>query len=185
MRMRRFPSAVLTNDSDPDTDPLTIDSVTQGTHGTVAINGSAVIYTPDDNFNGPDSFTYTISDGRGGTDVASVSVSVAPVNDAPVAVNDTATTPQDTPVVVSVLLNDSDVDFDALSIVSVGAAPNGLVVINGGQTVTYTPNGGYYGADSFTYTVSDGNGGTDTATVDVDVTRTNVAPVAVDECLRY
>jgi hypothetical protein len=160
---------VLSNDSDPDSDPLTIDSVTQGSNGSVVDNGDGTVtYTPDANFNGNDSFTYTINDGRGGTDTATVSVSAAAVNDAPVATDDTAATTPDTPVIVDVLANDTDVDLDTLSIHSVGAASNGTVTV-GGSTVTYTPDAGFTGTDSFDYTVSDGNGGFDTGTVTVSV----------------
>ena len=175
---------VLANDSDPDQDDvIQVDSVSHGANGSVLNNGDGtVIYTPHANFNGSDSFTYTVNDGRGGTDTATVSVAVAPVNDSPVAVDDSATTPQDTEVVIPVLANDTDVDLDPLSIQSVGTASHGTVTIGGSTvTVTYAPDAGYVGADSFAYTASDGNGGTDTATVNVDVTRKNEAPVALDD----
>ena len=84
---------VLTNDVDVDSDPLSVVSVTQGTHGSVLLNaGNTIGYTPLPNFNGKDSFTYTISDGNGGLATATVNVSVTPVNDAPVASDDTGTT---------------------------------------------------------------------------------------------
>ncbi len=94
-------------------------------------------------------------------------------NAAPVANNDTATTNQDTAVVISnVLANDSDADGDTLSVTGNGNASNGTVVRNG-NSFTYTPNAGYTGSDSFTYTISDGNGGTSTATVNVTVNGTS------------
>jgi hypothetical protein len=162
---------VLNNDSDPDSDSLTIYSVTQGTNGSVAINGSDVIYTPDDNYHGNDSFTYTINDGRGGTDTATVFVTLSSVEDAPVAVDDTAATDVDTPVDVLVLENDSDGDNDPLTITSVtqptiASVPTGSVV-NHGTYVTFTPDGA--GTYTFDYTIGDGKGGSDTATVTMTV----------------
>jgi hypothetical protein len=160
---------VLSNDSDIDGDTLTVDSVTQGTSGSVTNNGNDVTYTPDPYFTGTDSFTYTVSDGNGGTDIATVTVTVTNVNNPPVASDDSATTPQDTPVTIDVLSNDSDIDGDTLTVDSVTQGTSGSVT-NSGNDVTYTPNSGFTGTDSFTYTISDGNGGTDTATVTVTVT---------------
>jgi len=90
-------------------------------------------------------------------------------NQPPVASDDTATTPQDTPVTIDVLANDTDPDNDPLTVTSVTQGADGTVVNNGDGTVTYTPNTGFTGADAFTYEISDGNGGTDTATVTVTV----------------
>ena len=161
--------AVLSNDSDADGDTLTIESFTQGTNGSVVISGSNLVYTPSANFNGSDSFTYTINDGTGLTDTATVSVTVTAVNDNPVANDDSATTEEDVAVTISLVANDTDIDGDSLSIESVSTASNGSVVNNGNGTVTYTPNAGFFGSDSFTYVVSDGSA-TDTATVRVTVT---------------
>ena len=161
--------AVLSNDSDADGDTLTIESFTQGTNGSVVISGSNLVYTPSANFNGSDSFTYTINDGTGLTDTATVSVTVTAVNDNPVANDDSATTEEDVAVTINLVANDTDIDGDSLSIESVGTASNGSVVNNGNGTVTYTPNAGFFGSDSFTYVVSDGSA-TDTATVRVTVT---------------
>jgi VCBS repeat-containing protein len=98
-------------------------------------------------------------------------ISITSVNEAPVAVDDTATTSENTAVTVDVLNNDSDPDGDALTVGSVTQGTHGSV-INNGDDVTYTPDSGFSGTDSFTYTVSDGKGGTDTATVTVTVTKT-------------
>ena len=92
------------------------------------------------------------------------------VNDPPVATNDTATTAEDTAVVIRVLNNDTDADGDTLSVTAVSTTSNGSVAITGnGTTVTYTPNANFHGSDSFTYVVSDGNGGTDTGTANVTI----------------
>ena len=92
----------------------------------------------------------------------------AAVNSPPDAVDDLASTTEDTAKTIDVLANDSDPDDDVLSVTSVSTPGNGTAVINPDNTITYTPNAGFSG-DSFTYTISDGNGGTDTATVSIAV----------------
>ncbi|MCU7885358.1 MAG: retention module-containing protein, partial [Candidatus Thiodiazotropha sp. (ex Lucinoma annulata)] len=155
--------AVLPNDSDPDGDALTVTSVTQGTNGIVTIDpvSGNPVYTPNPNFNGTDTFTYTIDDGNGGTDTAMVTVTVGGVNDAPVAVDDTVGTNEDAPVTVAVLPNDTDPDSDTLTVTSVTQGTNGTVAIDhvSGNPI-YTPNPNFNGTDTFTYTIDDGNGGT-------------------------
>jgi len=171
---------VLANDSDVDGDSLTVTSATQGAHGSVVVNQDGTLtYSPAADFNGSDSFTYSISDGHGGTATATVTVIVNPVNDAPVAKDDSATTDEDTPVTASVLANDTDVDGDSLTVTVVGQAAHGGVVINSDGTVTYTSAANYNGADSFTYTVDDGHGGTATASVSILINPVNDAPAAV------
>ncbi len=173
---------VIANDSDPDSDPISVSSVTDAADGSVLDNGDGTItYTPDPNFNGSDAFTYTLSDGNGGTDTANVSVQVTPINDQPLAVNDTAVTDEDAPITINVLTNDSDPDGDSLSITSVSTPAKGSAVDNGNGTVTYTPDPDANGIDSFTYTISDGHGGADTATVTVTINPLNDPPVATDD----
>ena len=169
---------VLGNDSDVDGDPLTVTSAT-ATNGSVTIGaGGSLTYTPNADFTGTDTISYTISDGAGGTASASVAVIVAAVNDAPVAVDDTATTAEDTPVTIDVLGNDTDVDGDTLA-VTTASATNGTVVVEAGGGLTYTPNADFSGTDTITYDVSDGSGGTATGSVAVTVGAANDAPVAV------
>jgi len=160
---------VLGNDTDPDSDPLTVVSATAA-HGLVTINPNGTLtYTPDPDWNGTDEITYAISDGKGGTDTAKVIVTVNPVNDDPVAVDDVAATAYQTPVTIDVLFNDTDVDGDSLSIVGTPVALHGNVVVNPNGTLTYTPANGYSGPDTITYTITDGNGGFATAEVAVAV----------------
>ena len=172
---------VFSNDNDPDGDALTFSLDADASNGTLSFNADGTFdYAPNANFFGSDSFTYTVSDGEL-SDSATVDITVTSVNDAPVAVDDTAETGEDTIVEIPVLANDSDLEGDALSIDSVSDAANGTVNIDG-STIFYSPDTGFSGADSFTYTVSDGNGGTDTATVTVTVTEVpNEAPVATDD----
>ena len=169
---------VLTNDSDVDLDPLSVSAVTQGSNGSVVNNGSDVTYDPDPDWYGTDTFTYTVADGNGGFDTAAVTVTVSAEPDPPVAVDDTDSTPEDTPATVDVLANDADPDGDGLSVSAVTQGANGSVV-NNGSDVTYSPNLNWTGTDTFTYTVTDGNGGFDTAQVTVTVAAQPDPPVAV------
>ena len=173
---------VLANDTSlPDVgEPLTIVGVSTPLHGTASTNGSVATYQPAANYAGADSFTYTISDGHGGTDTATVAVTVTNVNDAPSAVTDSFTVLQNTPASLNVLSNDSAApdSGETLTVTAVSAAGNGTPAIaNGGAAVSYTPNSGFSGADSFTYTISDGNGGTAIATVNISVQAVNTTPV--------
>lgn len=180
---------VLANDSDADGDALSIDSVGTASNGTVTIAQEAgrdvAVYTPDAGFSGEDSFTYTVSDGAGGTAqaTATITVSAAP-NSAPQAAADQATTSAATAVEIDVLANDTDADGDTLTLTSVGTAANGTVVIDDRGTAdaaddvaVYTPDAGFSGEDSFTYEISDGEGGTSQATATVQVSAPAATPV--------
>ena len=172
---------VLANDTDPDGDTLTTVSAGVPAHGTTVINSNGTItYTPSSGYTGSDQFGYAISDGRGGTASAKVSISVTSgggtTNTPPLAADDTATTPAGTPVAVNVLKNDTDADGDALTVTGSTTPAHGTTTVNSNGTVTYTPASGYTGTDVFDYTVSDGRGGTDTGTVTMTVTPTASQP---------
>ena len=94
--------------------------------------------------------------GNGGTSTATVTVTVIGVNDAPVANNDSAYTPEDTPVNIEVLLNDEDPDGNDLVVTGATNGASGTTVVNSDGTITYTPNPNFSGVDTFTYTISDG-----------------------------
>ena len=174
-------SALLSNDSDVEGDTLTLTGVSNAVNGGVALDGNGdVVFTPDADFNGSASFDYTVSDGNGGTATQTVAVTVAAVNDAPVAITDSTSASEDTAVTIlasALLANDSDIDGDTLSISSVSNAVNGAVALDGNGDVVFTPAADFNGAATFDYVVSDGNGGTATQTVSVDVTAVNDAPV--------
>src|SRR6184192_716080 len=177
---------VLANDSDVDGDALSAVLVSNPTHGTLTLNGDGSFsYMPALNYNGVDSFTYKASDGQAQSDVATVTITVTPVNDAPVAANDDSyTTPEDTQLTVSapgVLANDSDVDGDALSAVLVSNPTHGTLTLNGDGSFSYMPALNYNGVDSFTYKASDGQAQSDVATVTITVTPVNDAPVAAND----
>jgi CSLREA domain-containing protein len=174
---------VLAIDSDVDGDSLTVSSVTQPAHGSAAINPDGTItYSPNANFNGSDSFTYNVDDGHSGSASATVQINVAPVNDAPVAVADSYSTNEDTPitaVVPGVLGNDSDVDGNALSAFLVSGPSHGTVSFNSNGSFTYTPAANYNGPDSFTYKANDGSVDSNVATVSITVNAVNDAPTVV------
>ena len=178
---------VLANDTDADHDSLTVTATTNGALGTASIfdEGMGAYYTPNPDANGADSFTYTASDGHGGSAIGTVNVTITPVQDAPAAADDTKTLDEDAGITaIDVLANDSDADDDPLTITDAGPGTMGTVAITGGGSgLTYTPNTNATGSDSFTYTISDGNGGTDTATVDVTITPVDDAPVAMPDAV--
>lgn len=175
---------VLGNDSDLDGTlvPASVAVVTAPQNGTAQVNTAtgAIVYTPGENFNGSDSFTYRVQDNEGAwSNVALVNITVQAVNDEPLANPDTATTDEDTAVTIDLLANDNDVDgvLNPASLVFTQPA-NGSVADNGDGTVTYTPTANFFGVDSFTYTVADDEGGvSNTATVTVTVNPVNDAPV--------
>ncbi len=172
-------------DSDIDGGSLSVvaANITTANGGTVnLLADGSFTYDPAVNYNGPDSFTYTLSDGSL-TDSGTVSITVNPVNDAPVAVDDVASTAQDTAVVIDVVANDDDPDNDALTITVFGQPENGAVAETSPGNFTYTPNAGFTGSDAFSYTITDGNGETSTADVVItvgDAPTGNTAPVALN-----
>jgi len=173
---------LVSNDVDKDNDTLTITALGVPANGVVVNNHNGTItYTPDSNFNGNESFSYTISDGNT-TATANVNIIVTAVNDAPVANDDNVSVEEDNSTTINVLANDSDLEDDALSVESITSAIHGNANLDSSGNITYTPNPNYNGDDSFTYTVSDGNL-TSTATVHITVTAVNDAPVANDSAI--
>jgi VCBS repeat-containing protein len=160
---------VLANDDDIEEDTLTaiLDSDVISGALTLNTNGSFT-YTPDENFCGSDSFSYHANDGSDDSNVVSVMLNVDCVNDLPEANDDGYSVEENSADnLFDVLVNDTDPDGDAITIMSVSAAANGTAVISG-ATILYTPNADFEGTDTFTYTITDGIL-TATATVTVEV----------------
>ncbi len=166
-------ATLLANDTDADGDTLEILSVQDTENGTVEIVDGKVVFTPEDGFSGDASFTYTVSDGRGGEATGTVHVAVrAQPNRAPSAAADSVSVDAGlaaTIAAATLLANDIDADADTLDILSVQDAEHGTVALDDDGNVVFTPEDGFTGEASFTYTVSDGRGGTDTASVTVTV----------------
>ncbi|HCG8346020.1 TPA: tandem-95 repeat protein [Vibrio parahaemolyticus] len=168
---------VLGNDTFESTDKVvSLDAENGPKNGTVIVNNDGTVtYTPDDNYVGEDTFTYIVTSG-GVSESTTVEVNVTPVNDAPVAKDDIATTQEDTAVTIDVLPNDTDVDGDKLSIESVSVPKEqGTVEVVDGKLV-FTPAENFNGDAEITYTVTDG-ALTDQATVKVTVNAVNDTPV--------
>lgn len=193
---------VLSNDGDPDGDPVTIDSFTQPPSGEGTVTCTTFCtYTPPANFNGTTTFTYTISDGRDGFDTATVTLNVLPINDAPTAQDDLFKIDEDNDLTGENLLNDNgngpdeDIDVgDNLSITQVNGSPSnvgssvslpeGTLTVQPNGDVTFSPNQDFNGTVTFTYEVCDDHPTDqlcDTATVNIDVGLVNDRPVAVDD----
>ncbi|MEP0942435.1 MAG: Ig-like domain-containing protein [Rhizobiaceae bacterium] len=163
--------------SDPDTGDAPVASLGSApTNGFVTVNADGTYtYTPLANFSGTDSFTIIATDGSGATDTKSISVTVTPVNDAPIALDATHTLPEDG--VLNATLSISDVDVGDTPQASLSAPPsNGAATVNADGSYSYVPNSGFSGFDSFTILVTDDAGLTDTATIIVNIAFGNDAP---------
>ncbi|MBN95818.1 MAG: hypothetical protein CL928_17395, partial [Deltaproteobacteria bacterium] len=175
---------VLANDSDPDSalnyDNITVQSAPS--NGTAVVDNESVTYVHDGSETTSDSFTYSVSDGELDSNTVTVSVTVNPVNDAPVASSDVATVVQGASVVVTVLDNDTDVDSTlSYSNVSVRSEPRNGSVVAGSGGITYTHDGSETTSDTFSYSVSDGFLDSNPVIVSITVTPSNAAPVAADD----
>ncbi|WP_068115428.1 Ig-like domain-containing protein [Tropicimonas marinistellae] len=155
--------------TDDDDDPVTLTKASDPSNGTVVVaSDGSYSYMPNLNFNGSDSFDVLASDGKGGEDTVTVNVTVQPVNDAPVASDDSGAGPQDTTLTGQV--SASDVDGDALTYNLDTGASSGTASVGPDGSWSYEPNAGFVGTDSFTYVVDDSNGGVDTGTVSITIT---------------
>jgi len=186
-----YTAAVSTDEDTPLTESLTATDVDLDdlsytvkdgngpANGTLELSEGGYTYSPDENTNGTDSFTITVGDGSVEVDCA-ITVTVAAVNDAPVAANDSTSTNEDNAVTVYVLTNDSDVDSpegDSFSPTAILSGPaNGSADISG-NTIIYTPDANYYGSDEFTYQITDSGGLTDSATVSLTINSVNDYPL--------
>ncbi|MEO7135247.1 MAG: Ig-like domain-containing protein, partial [Vicinamibacterales bacterium] len=144
-------------------------------HGTLTGSGPNLTYNPGTNYNGPDSFTFSVSDGAASSNVATVSITVAPINDAPIASSQSVSTNEDTALQIALGAIDADSAPLALSVV---AGPSHGTISGTTPNVIYTPTANYFGADSFTFKANDGSLDSNIATVSITVNAVNDAPVA-------
>ena len=169
---------VLANDTDGDGDPLSATILMVPAHGTVVPAASApgFTYTPTANYFGPDSFTYTVTDGTDSS-IGTVTINVSPVNDAPVAVSGTSATPEETTVTLTVA---TDIDSTILTSACTSNA-GGSIVDNTNGSVNFTPPLNFTGSATIVCSTTDSSGATTatSATVTVGVSPVNDAPVAV------
>ncbi|MFO7608731.1 MAG: tandem-95 repeat protein, partial [Candidatus Krumholzibacteriia bacterium] len=185
-------AVVVANDSDggaPGTDPLVATLVQPPQHhqGVFSLAGDgSFTYQPVADYFGGDFFLYTVNDGSLTSEPVAVVLRIDPVNDAPVAVDDAYQTFEDVALVVAapgVTANDVDVDGDVLTTTLVSGPANGTLNLGPNGGFTYVPNANYFGPDSFTYEVADAFVSGGVATVYIDVTAVNDAPVAIDDVL--
>lgn len=176
---------VLANDADLEGDALTVALVAGPAHGSVTLNADGSFqYTPAANYSGVDQFTYQATDGSLVSNVATATINVAAVNDAPIAAANSYSLNEDTTLAVSapgVLGNDSDADGDALSARLVADVAHGALAFNADGSFEYTPAANFFGADSFTYVANDGVADSTVVTVTLSVAAVNDAPTAGDD----
>jgi large repetitive protein len=171
--------------TDIDEDTLTYSFGTPA-HGTLSGTAPDLTYQADANYHGSDSFTFTVNDGTVDSASALVTITVAPVNDAPVGVADSYGTVEDTALevaAVGVLANDSDIEADAMTAVLNDLPSHGVVVLNADGSFVYTPAANYNGPDSFTYHANDGVSDSALTTVNITVSPSNDAPAAVAQAV--
>ncbi len=172
------PQPITLAATDVEGDPLTF-TAGAPTNGTLSGTAPNLTYTPNANFNGADSFTFTANDGQVDSAPATVSITVTAVNDAPVATAQAVTATEDTPQPIT--LAATDVEGDPLTFTA-GAPTNGTLS-GTAPNLTYTPNANFNGADSFTFTANDGQVDSAPATVSITVTAVNDAPVATAQAV--
>jgi VCBS repeat-containing protein len=161
--------------SDVENDPLTFALADNAANGTVTVASNGTFtYTPNANFHGNDSFTFRANDGTSDSKLATLTITVTPVNDAPTAIDAAAGTDEDTTLAGTLL--GADVDGDTLSFALIGTAQNGTVTVNPNGSYSYTPNANFHGTDSFTFRANDGTENSNTATVAITVNPVNDAP---------
>ena len=173
---------ILGNDTDVDGDSLNASLVSGPVNGSLTLNpDGSFIYTHDGSETSSDSFVYQVADGNGGFDTEMVAIIVTPVNDAPVANNESYSVAEDITLTspFDVLANDADAEGDSLSISLIDPPDHAAAfTLNPNGSFNYVPVANFFGMDTFIYRIDDGNGGFDTATVTITVTPVNDAPVA-------
>lgn len=173
---------LLANDSDIDGDSLTVQLVSGPAHGSLTLNADGSFsYTPDPDYHGADAFSYRAFDGTVYGNTVTVSLTVNPVNDAPVAVSDRHQGTEDTLLHVNgggLTVNDYDVDGDPFTVVLVSGPLHGILTLQPNGSFDYMPDADFFGTDSFSYKLNDGNADSATVVVTLDIVNVNDAPAA-------
>jgi GH35 family endo-1,4-beta-xylanase/peptidoglycan/xylan/chitin deacetylase (PgdA/CDA1 family) len=154
----------LQNDADPDGDTISIKSISQPAHGTLTQHNNQLHYTPNNNYTGNETLTYTITDGTYTSTTATINITISK-NHHPDTTPDQAATTKNHPITINVLTNDHDHDGDPLTIASISTPFHGTATTNTPTTITYTPNTNYIGSDTFTYTAQDNDNAQSPATI--------------------
>jgi Bacterial Ig domain/Immunoglobulin I-set domain/Immunoglobulin domain len=168
--------AITLRGSDPDGDPLTFSIVTAPIHGTLSGSGSNLVYQPDTNFFGADSFTFRASDQQLNSAEAVVAINVTPENDAPLANAQALVMDEDSTALIE--LKGSDVDGDALTFSIATGPAHGILTPGSGQSYVYSPSTNFFGTDTFTFRANDGQLDSAEATVSITILPINDSPVA-------
>ncbi|MEO0453946.1 MAG: Ig-like domain-containing protein, partial [Verrucomicrobiota bacterium] len=171
-------SAVDVEDS-----PLSYTILTDPAHGTLSGTAPNLTYTPEENFNGEDTFTYSVNDGELDSNIATVIIEVSPVNDLPTAEDITVETDEDTPVEIILLGSDVDLDDSSALSFTIVSEPSSGSLSGLAPNLTYTPNAEFSGSDTITYLVNDGSAESNLATVFITVTDINDLPLAQGQSL--
>ena len=172
-------SDLLANDTDVDGNALTLTGVSGAVNGSVVLDGEGnVVFTPDHDVYGAASFEYMVTDGEGGSDTGLVTVTINPINDVPVAGDDSFNGSEDVAISGSVAGNDIDPDGPGYTAELALDVSHGTLTLDANGSFTYTPDADWYGSDQFTYSVTDGVSESNMATVTLSVAPVNDAPVA-------
>ena len=164
---------------DDDSDELIYEIIAQPSHGTLTGTAPNFTYTPVDDYNGEDSFTFQVSDEVTSSQPGAVKITINAINDTPVAIAESIETAEDNPI--EIVLVGNDIDGDDLTYRLVETAGNGQLSTIDGQKIIYTPDANYYGVDQFVFVASDDTLSSPSTTIQILVTPVNDPPVALSQ----
>ena len=166
-----LPLSISFAGTDPDNDPLSLVNRTEPSNGVITGNGLTIIYTPNENFNGTDSFTYQLSDGNDTSATASVNITISAINDVPVAVTDQIEQTGTAPITIDVVANDTDADGDALTLTTVTPSVGNATIVN--NQLLYTPDSNFIGQTTVFYIIQDSAGASAQGQAQIRIRREN------------